>query len=218
MAAKKDRGIKLGTVCPRITRGIQLGKQQVEDCLNAAAPTGYRYLTLADLDKSLSTELDISTLPYFDPAPLGKSVDQFCIKKDMILLSKNDTPYKVDFVGDIGDEKIIASGNIYMITVDEEKISPVCLCFWLKSKEGMLMLRNASSSTNGNMNWISIKQLKEMLLPEFTIDDQRKLLECKINEITSAMKSIEQQLTSLVNTLFILANETSGSLQDQSED
>lgn len=72
-------------------------------------------------------ELDIDTLPYFDPTPLGKSVEQFCIQKDMVLLSKNDTPYKVDLVGDIGDERIIASGNIYMRTVDPEKLTPACL-------------------------------------------------------------------------------------------
>ena len=206
MAVKKDRGVKFGSICPKITRGIQLGKQQVSECITSV-PTGYRYLTLADLEKNLSIELDISDLPYFDPTPLDKSVEQFCVKKGMILLSKNDTPYKVDLVGDIGDEKIIASGNIYMVTVDEEKISPVCLCFWLKSREGMMMLRNASSATKGNMRWISIKQLNEMLLPKFTIDDQRALLSSKIKEIKNAMLSIERQLRSLLNTLYILTNE-----------
>ena len=206
MAAKKDHVTTLGSFCPKITRGIQLDKRQIIECLSAV-PTKYRYLTLADLDKNLSIELDINDLPYFDPTPLGKSVEQFCAKKNMILLSKNDTPYKVDFVGDIGDEKIIVSGNIYMITVDDTKLSPVCLCFWLKSREGMMMLRNASSTTNGNMRWISIKQLNEMLLPEFTIDDQRALLGSKIEEIKNAMLSIESQLRSLLNTMYILTNE-----------
>ncbi len=217
MAAKKDHGIKFGSICPKITRGIQLEKRQIIECLSAV-PTGYRYLTLAELDKSLSIELDINDLPYFDPTPLGKSVEQFCVKKGMILLSKNDTPYKVDLVGDIGDEKIIASGNIYMVTVDEEKISPVCLCFWLKSREGMMMLRNASSSTNGNMKWISIKQLNKMLLPEFTIDDQRALLDSKIEEIKNSMLTIEKQLRSLVNTLYILTNEIPEAPPEQNEE
>ena len=216
MAANKDRGIRLGAVCPKITRGIQLEKTQLEKCLTSDS-TGYRYLTLADLDKNLSLELDISKLHHFDPTPLGKSVEQFFIKKGMILLSKNDTPYKVDFVGDIGDEKIIASGNIYMITVDPEKVSPVCLCFWLKSKQGMMMLRNASSSTKGNMRWISIKQLNEMLLPEFTMEEQSALLIGKINETKDAMESIKKQLNSLVNTLCILTNIPIESLMKPNE-
>lgn len=217
MAAKKDSSVKFGSICPKITRGIQLEKRQIIKCLSAV-PTGYRYLTLAELDKNLSIELDINDLPYFDPTPLGKSVEQFCIKKGMILLSKNDTPYKVDLVGDIGDEKIIASGNIYMVTVDEEKISPVCLCFWLKGSEGLRSLRNASSSTKGNMRWISIKQLSEMLLPEFTIDDQRALLGSKIEEVKNTMMSIENQLQSLLNTMFILTNEITEIPYEQNEE
>ena len=112
-------------VCPKKTRGIHLSKADIIRCLTPI-PTGYRYLSLTDMDKSLSVELDISSLPYFDPAPLGKSVEQYCIRKDMVLMSKNDTPYKVDFVGDIGDEKIIISGNIYMMTVDAQRISSAC--------------------------------------------------------------------------------------------
>lgn len=217
MAAKKDRSVKFGSFCPKITRGIQLEKRQIIECLSAV-PTGYRYLTLAELDKNLSIELDINDLPYFDPTPLGKSVEQFCIKKGMILLSKNDTPYKVDLVGDIGDEKIIASGNIYMVTVDEAKISPVCLCFWLKGNEGLRSLRNASSSTKGNMRWISIKQLSEMLMPEFTIDDQRELLGSKIEEVKNTMMSIENQLQSLLNTMFILTNGITEIPYEQNEE
>ncbi len=216
MAAKKDRNVKFGSICPKITRGIQLKKRQIIECLSVV-PTGYRYLTLAELDKRLSIELDINDLPYFDPTPLCKSVEQFCIKKGMILLSKNDTPYKVDLVGDIGDEKIIASGNIYMVTVDDEKISPVCLCFWLKSSEGLRSLKNASSLTKGNMRWISIKQLNEMLLPEFTVDEQRALLGSKIEEIKNVMLSIERQLRSSLNTMYILTNDIPEAPHKQNE-
>ncbi|MBE6902508.1 MAG: hypothetical protein E7478_08535 [Ruminococcaceae bacterium] len=217
MAAKQDHITTLGSFCPKITRGIQLDKRQIIECLTAV-PTGYRYLTLAELDKSLSLMLDIDDLPYFDPTPLGKSVEQFCLKKNMILLSKNDTPYKIDFVGDIGDEKIIASGNIYMITVDEEKIPPECLYFWLKSKEGMLMLRNASSFTNGNMRWISIKQLNEMLLPEFTIDEQQALLDSKIEEVNYTMTSVLKQVEDLAKTLQVLKELVTEKLEKHNEE
>ena len=214
MAAKKGRGIKLGTICPKITRGIQLSKGQIIECLSAV-PTGYRYLSLAALDKSLCVELDIDTLPYFDPTPLGKSVEQFCIQKDMVLLSKNDTPYKVDLVGDMGDEKIIASGNIYMMTVDPEKLSPACLCFWLKSNEGMMMLRNSSASTGSNMKWISIKQLKDMLVPEFSQEEQEKMLYDKIEEVKKAMLVIQKQLASVANMLTILKNAATDVNEDK---
>jgi len=121
-------------------------------------------------------------------------------------------------VGDIGDEKIIASGNIYMITVDEEKIPPECLYFWLKSKEGMLMLRNASSFTNGNMRWISIKQLNEMLLPEFTIDEQQALLDSKIEEVNYTMTSVLKQVEDLAKTLQVLKELVTEKLEKHNEE
>ncbi len=205
MSTRRYCGVPLRAFCPRITRGIQLSKREIITCLTAK-PTPYRYLTLADLDKSLHVELDVESLPYFDPTPLGKNIEQFCARKNMILLTKNDTPYKVDLVGDIGEENIIVSGNIYMMTVNEQMVHPASLCLWLKSDEGMRMLRNTSSSTRGNMKWISIKQLNEMLLPEFTEELQRELISDKIEEIQHSMQSIENQLRSLLNTMYILTN------------
>ena len=64
-----------------------------------------------------------------------------------------------------------------------------------------MMLRNASSSTGENMKWISIRQLKEMLIPEFTAEDQYILLERKIKEMTISMNNIHEQLLNLKNTL-----------------
>lgn len=204
MAKKKSHGIRFGELCPEISRGIQLSKTQVEQCLSDE-PTGYRYLTLADMNKSISPEIDVDSLAYFDPAPLGKSVEQFCLKNNMILLSKNDTPYKVDFIGDTGDEKIIVSGNIYMITVNEEKITPIILSLWLKTEAGMRTLNNSSSVTDNGMKWLSIKQLNEMLIPDLTPEEQSALLSEKIFEATAMMMSIKKQvefLSKLLHTMF----------------
>ncbi len=205
MAIRKHYGIPFGAYCRKITRGVQLTKMQTVQC-HSAVPTGYRYITLATLESGMNIELDISTLPYFDPAPLGKNVDQFCIKKDMILLSKNDTPYKIELVGDIGNEKIVATGNIYMITADPKKILPACLCFWLKSNRGMMTLKNASATTNDKMKWISIKQLKEMLVPEFSAEEQGMIIAEKIQEVNAVMMSVKRQVQDLGKLLCALKN------------
>lgn len=210
MASKRNCGVKLGRLCPKITRGIQLSKTQIKQCVTSV-PTEYRYLTLADLDKTLNVGLDIENLPYFDPTPLGKNVDRFCIKQGMILLSKNDTPYKVDFVDDIGDEKIIINGNIYMMTVDTEMVNPACLCLWFKSDEGIRELKNASSDTNGGkMKWISIKQLNEMLVPEFTAEKQSELINAKIEELEKSIKYMAAQLVKSTNIATMLLSMTPG--------
>ena len=113
----------------------------------------------------------------------------------MILLTKNDTPFKVEIVGEIGEEKIIASGNIYMITADESKVIPRWLCYWLQSEEGMGRLRSAAASTgNGRMKWLSIKQIKGIVVPELTFQQQADLLVGKLKEFTRWLVGVTEEL------------------------
>lgn len=200
MAVKRKNDLTFGSFCTSITRGIQLTKGQIESCLSDT-PTGYRYFSLSDLNNSISSEADISELPYFDPRPLKKEVDQFCVQNNKILLSKNDTPYKVDHITNTGDEKIIVNGNIYLITVDDEKIDPIALYLWLKSKEGLMMLRNASSITSGQMKWISVSQLKRMLVPEFTPDFQTDLLLQEMKTIQENAMKVTRELDKVIEIL-----------------
>ena len=201
-----NKEMTFGSVITDISRGIQLTAEQLERCLTSE-DTGYRYLALADIKNGFSFELNTEELRFFDPKKLGKSVEQFCIKPDMILLTKNDTPFKVDIAGKIGDRKIIVGGNIYMISVDAGKVIPRWLCYWLQSKEGMERLRGASSCThNGKMKWISIKQIESVMIPSIDFQQQADELILKINEYTRWLAHLTEEFRRNSQEIFAIFN------------
>ncbi len=204
MSEQRNDEINFGSVITDISRGIQLTAGQLERCLTDE-DTGYRYLALADIKNGFSFELDTENLRFFDPKQLGKSVEQFCVKPDMILLTKNDTPFKVDIAGKIDDKKIIVGGNIYMIKVDESKVIPRWLCYWLQSAEGMAKLRGASSFThNGKMKWISIKQIEGLMIPHIDFNQQANELVAKIYEYMDWLKRLSNDFFRNSNEIFAI--------------
>lgn len=193
MSGKRNIGISFGSVATRISRGIQLKAEQLKSCLTDVE-TDYRYLSLADLKDDYSFQLDPSGLRYFDPSKLGKDVQQFCLKPNMILLTKNDTPFKVQIAGNSIKQNIVVAGNIYMITVDEEKVIPRWLCYWLQSEEGMARIRSAAATTSkSKMRWLSIRQLEGVMIPDISFQKQADLLITKIGEYNQWLINITQE-------------------------
>ncbi|MGN0649024.1 MAG: hypothetical protein ACI4KM_01170 [Oscillospiraceae bacterium] len=184
--------ITLGDAVTDISRGIQLTAAQLENCITDEE-TGYLYLSLADIKEGLSLGLNVQQLRNFDPSRIDKDVDRFCIRRNTVLLTKNDTPFKVAIAGDTAGKKVVAAGNIYMITADEDKVIPRWLCYWLQSPEGMRRLREAASLTNGGkMKWISKKQIESISIPLLTFKEQTELLEQKLIEYSEWINRITQ--------------------------
>ena len=215
MANKRNKDITFGSVITGISRGIQLSAEQLENCLTSE-DTGYRYLALADIKNGFSFELDTTNLQHFDPKRLGKSVEQFCVQPDMILLTKNDTPYKVDIAGNIGNKKIVVGGNIYMISVDKSKVIPRWLCYWLQSSEGIQRLRDGSSSTNnGKMKWISIKQIESLLIPNISFRQQADGLVRKILDFDRWLKNLSKDLQRNIREIYSIFDALGITVSDE---
>ena len=207
MAVKRKKVQTIGDITLSITRGIQLTASQLSECLTEYE-TGYRYVTLSDLMNNDMLGLKLSDLAFFDPSRLGRDVSPFCAEKDTILFAKNDTPFKVDIISNKPEDKLVIGGNIYMITVDSEKVKPQCLRYWLQSEEGMARLRSAASfAGNGKMRWISIKSLEGVIIPEMTVEFQREVIEKKIKCYESRMKEILDDVKLLKSDLQDLVDQ-----------
>lgn len=207
MARNRNNGIPFGSVITSISRGVQLTSEQLGNCITDK-DTGYKYLSLADIKGDLSLNLNTESLRSFDPSKTEKDVEQFCLRPNMILLTKNDTPFKVQISGGIVDEKIIVGGNIYMINLDHKKVIPQWLCYWLQSDEGMARIRSAASLTNnGKMMWISKKQIEGVVIPDISFQQQADFLIEKINEHIQWLKKIAEDFSKNAEEIFsILAS------------
>lgn len=193
MSGRRNIGVPFGSVATGISRGIQLTAEQLKGCLTDDE-TDYRYLSLADLKDGFSFQLNPGELRYFDPSGLDKDIQQFCIKPNMILLTKNDTPFRVQIAGSSIEQKIVVAGNIYMITVDEKKVIPRWLCYWLQSEEGMARIRSAAATTSKTrMRWLSIRQLERVMIPDISFRKQADLLFAKLGEYNQWLIRLTQE-------------------------
>lgn len=208
MARKRNNGIPFGSVVSDISRGVQLTSEQLQKCITDK-DTGYKYLSLADISDDSLINLDTDSLRSFDPSETEKNVEQFCLKPNMLLLTKNDTPFKVQICGNDVNSKIVVGGNIYMITVNPQKVIPFWLCCWLQSEEGMARIRSAASLTNnGKMRWISKKQLEGVVIPDISFEQQANMLIERLNEQGKRLEKIAdeffkscQEILSMLNSL-----------------
>src|SRR5699024_2183358 len=109
--------------------------------------------------------------------PNLKNVDEkyhnYFLEEGDLVISKS-SPYKIARVENIKNIKILATGNLYYIKIDEEKVNPTFVEMYLKSDEGQAQLERLS--TGSVIETISIKNLKNILIPNLSRKEQDTLV------------------------------------------
>lgn len=157
--------IELGHVILNITRGAHCSAKQLDE-MASTTPTSMYYLMLSNIQDGM-----ISDLPYLsDIAPQYR---KYCLKSNSFLLSKNGFPYKMAVAADLKDEKVLVTGNFYIIELDESKINPFYLQAFLESDLGTALLKKYSSGDIISM--ISLDQLKKLPVPLPPMEEQKRV-------------------------------------------
>ena len=164
IAASKEtiRGIPLKKLIKNIMRGTQISSEELEE-YRATEKTSNIFLSISDINDGLIDFKNIET--YLKNIP--ENQEKFLVKNEYILLSKYGKSPKLAIVKNLGEEKIIASGNLIIIEVDEKEIDPYYLAALFSSKKGIKILKEAYSiKTKDKENaTLSIKKLKELRIP-----------------------------------------------------
>lgn len=169
-------GVELGSVVRKITRGAPLRASQLDEMVSNA-PTDIQYLMLSNIQNGIIN----SELPYLKA--LDKKYEKFIIQNGDIILSKTGAPFKSAVANFPKGQKVIGSGNLYIIRVDENKLNPYFLKAFLESEAGTITLQLASAG--GMIANISLDALKNMIIPVPPIEEQSKIAdEYRIKEDT----------------------------------
>lgn len=155
-------GVSLGSVA-KITRGASVRAAEL-DALVCEEDTGINYLNLGNIsDGGIDDELP--NLSVLDP-----KLEKYCIHDGDVLVSKNGAPFKVA-VADVPEgRKVLANGNLYVLSVDREKIDPYYLAAFLASPTGKeLLAREAVGTAIPN---VPIRALSSISVP--LEDEQRQ--------------------------------------------
>ena len=159
---KTIRGIPLKKLIKNIMRGSQISSEELEE-YRATEKTSNIYLSISDINDGLIDFKNIET--YLKNIP--ENQEKFLVKNEYILLSKYGKSPKLAIVKNLGEEKVIASGNLIIIEVDEKKIEPYYLAALFSSKKGIKILKEAYSikAKDKENATLSIKKLKDLRIP-----------------------------------------------------
>ena len=161
-------GVELVSVVKSITRGAPLKASDL-DGMVSDSPTDTQYLTLSNIQNGI---ID-SNLPYLKE--LDHRYEKYLIGDNDIILTKNGTPFKSAVAAFGNGRKVIGSGNLYIIHLDESKINPYFLKAFLESEDGAMSLRQCAVGTM--IPSISMEALKGMIIPLPPMEVQNSIAE-----------------------------------------
>lgn len=161
-----------------VTRGASIRARGLDE-LACIEDTGIHYLNLANISDGLIDD-ELPSLKELDP-----KLEKYCLETGDLVLSKNGAPYKVAVAEVPEGRKILASGNLYVIKLDTEKVDPYYVAAFLNSSIGKeLLARESKGSFIPNL---SLSALRAMKIPVESEEKQSHVAmayRAKLDEIT----------------------------------
>ncbi len=182
----------LSSVCERITRGAML---KTTDIKETNEETNYYYLNLGNINEGY---ID-NGLTKIENISLKHS--KYCVQNRDVVLTFSSSLPKAAVVSVSENQRILASSNVYVITVDKGKISPTYLVAFLNSDKGRETLRRNTSGSAVRL--LPKKSLEAIQIPLLNKEEQLSIAEkydqgiSKIKDSFVEIKAIKNKLADL---------------------
>lgn len=173
-----SNGVAFDTVIKKITRGAQLKAAQLDE-LASDTPTDYQYLMLSDIQNGQIRD----SLSYI--TSIEDNLKKYCIKNNSLILSKSGSPIKAAIATVAEGTSVLATGNLYVVELDENKINPYFLNAFLDSDIGTTALK--SISVGSVIPNIPIEAVRKMIIPLPDMEVQNEIA----NKYLAALDEIE---------------------------
>ena len=149
-----------------------------------------RYLMLQNIsDGTVNVNL-----PYLVDTP--KQYSKYTVQEGDLLVSRT-TPFKIAIMPKV-EEDVIASGNLYVITLDSEKVNPFYVMLYLNSKLGLQQLM--MKCTTGILANIAKADLESVKIPMLPRSEQDELVE-KYSKLLGELQEAEAKVNNLRNMI-----------------
>lgn len=194
--ARLEDAWTVGEVCTVVRGFVASGK--ILDELISHKATPYRYLMVKDLENgSICPDL-----PYLKELP--SRGEAACLQEGDILLSKTG-PFKTALADDLHDEKVLVTGNVYILRCRTEVIKPAYLMLYLQSQLGQSELDYWAKGSH--IQNISIADLKKVRIPKLAKEKQQKIAG-NYRKLAQAIKEAQETLMVLQQGMRRLLNNT----------
>lgn len=176
-----------------ISRAPALSAAELDDLISVT-PTPYRHLTLTDINNGMVS----NDLRFLKRIP--KRCNASLITTDTLVLSKN-APYKVAVIHPHKNESILASGNLYLISLNPQKAHPHYIQAFLSSETGQRLLKQVS--VGSFLINLSLSAFQNLTIPNLPLkqqaavaqrllcaQDEVRLLKLKLEKAEKALQTI----------------------------
>lgn len=200
--AKKEtikNAVEFSTLIKRIRRGIQLSASELDKAVSAV-PTDIQYIVPANIQNGIIVK-DIKCLEYME-----QRFERYIVYNGNLLIAKNGYPFKIA-VANVGQGKtLIASGNLFIIELDESRVNPFYVKAFLESEKGQAELKSilvGSVIPNIGANQLGTIQIPLIgLIKQNEIATQYLAAMDNVEYLRRKVEKAENELAAVISDLF----------------
>ena len=182
-------GVAIAKIVKSITRGAQLRASDLDEN-KSAEPTNYRYIMLSNINDGDIYFTDNQYLKDIQP-----NLKKFCVRNNSIILTKTGSPdFKSAVVQVAEGTEILATGNMFILEIDEKKANPYYVQALFDSELGRALFK--SIYVGSAIPTIPLEKLRKLEIPLPSLEEQNIIGEKYKEELGRIADLKEKLLTS----------------------
>jgi putative type I restriction-modification system, modification subunit len=182
-------GVAIANIVKSITRGAQLRASDLDEN-KSAEPTNYRYIMLSNINDGDIYFTDNQYLKDIQP-----NLKKFCVRNNSIVLTKTGSPdFKSAVVQVAEGMEILATGNMFILEIDETKADPYYVQALFDSELGRALFK--SIYVGSAIPTIPLEKLRKLEIPLPLLEEQNIIGEKYKEELERIAELKEKLLTS----------------------
>ena len=182
-------GVAIANIVKSITRGAQLRASDLDEN-KSNEPTNYRYIMLSNINDGDIYFTDNQYLKDIQP-----NLKKFCVRNNSIILTKTGSPdFKSAVVQVAEGTEILATGNMFILEIDEKKANPYYVQALFDSELGRALFK--SIYVGSAIPTIPLEKLRKLEIPLPSLEEQNIIGEKYKEELGRIADLKEKLLTS----------------------
>ena len=179
-------GVAIANIVKSITRGSQLRASDFDEN-KSNEPTDYRYIMLSNINDGDIYFTDSQYLKDIQP-----NLKKFCVRNNSIILAKTGSPdFKSAVVQVKEGTEILATGNMFILEIDETKADPYYVQALFDSELGRALFK--SIYVGSAIPTISLEKLRKLEIPLPSPEEQNIIGE-KYKEELERIADLKEKL------------------------
>jgi putative type I restriction-modification system, modification subunit len=179
-------GVEIASIVKSITRGAQLRASDLDEN-KSNEPTNYRYIMLSNINDGDIYFTDNQYLKDIQP-----NLKKFCVRNNSIVFTKTGSPdFKSAVVQVKEGTEILATGNMFILEIDETKADPYYVQALFDSELGRALFK--SIYVGSAIPTISLEKLRKLEIPLPSLEEQNIIGE-KYKEELERIADLKEKL------------------------